>query len=98
MPETPAESKPDVLALQFHQGIAQAAIAATQQIREQTGIATVALSGGVFMNRLLLTLIKQGLEQLGYIVLVPHTIPVNDGCIAYGQAAVARTRLGGTYE
>lgn len=57
------------------------------------GIDTVALSGGVFMNRLLLQLLTRELKSAGFTVLVPHTVPVNDGCIAYGQAAVARTRL-----
>ena len=53
----------------------------------------VALSGGVFMNRLLLQLLTRELKSAGFTVLVPHTVPVNDGCIAYGQAAVARARL-----
>ena len=54
---------------------------------------TVALSGGVFMNRLLLQLLARELKSAGLTVLVPHTVPVNDGCIAYGQAAVASARL-----
>ncbi len=53
----------------------------------------MALSGGVFMNRLLLQLLRHELEAHGLTVLVPHTVPVNDGCIAYGQAAIARARL-----
>ncbi len=57
------------------------------------GIDTVALSGGVFMNRLLLQLLTRELKDAGLTVLIPQTVPVNDGCIAYGQAAVARTRL-----
>ena len=44
------------------------------------------------MNRLLLCRVWRLLEQRGLRVLVPHTVPVNDGCIAYGQAAVARAR------
>ena len=53
----------------------------------------LALSGGVFMNRLLLQLLTRELKSAGLTVLVPHTVPVNDGCIAYGQAAVASARL-----
>ena len=45
------------------------------------------------MNRLLLQLLTRKLKDAGLTVLVPHTVPVNDGCIAYGQAAVARARL-----
>ena len=45
------------------------------------------------MNRLLLQLLTRELKSAGLAILVPHTVPVNDGCIAYGQAAVARARL-----
>ena len=55
--------------------------------------ALVALSGGVFMNRLLLQLLTRELKSMGLTVLIPQTVPVNDGCIAYGQAAVASARL-----
>ena len=56
-------------------------------------LAHIALSGGCFMNRLLLTLIKRNLEANGFTVLTPRNVPVNDSCIAYGQAAVARAHL-----
>ena len=48
------------------------------------------------MNRLLLQLLTHELKDAGLAVLVPHTVPVNDGCIAYGQAAIARARLAQT--
>lgn len=54
------------------------------------GISSVALSGGVFTNRLLLRDITNILARHGLTVLTPHTVPFNDGCIAYGQAAIAR--------
>ena len=54
---------------------------------------TVALSGGVFMNRLLIQLLTRELKSMGLTVLVPHSVPANDGCIAYGQAAIARAHL-----
>ena len=60
------------------------------------GVSTVALSGGVFMNQLLLQLLTHELKDAGLAVLVPHAVPVNDGCIAYGQAAIARARLAQT--
>lgn len=83
----------DALALAFHQSIARSACAAAEDICRDSGVRTVALSGGVFMNRLLLQLIRNGLESAGLEVLIPCSVPVNDGCIAYGQAAVARQRL-----
>lgn len=81
------------LALDFHIAIARSSARIAREICAREGIDTVALSGGVFMNRLLLQLLTRELKDAGLTVLVPQTVPVNDGCIAYGQAAVARTRL-----
>ncbi len=81
------------LALGFHIAIAHSSARIAREICACEGIDTVALSGGVFMNRLLLQLLTRKLKDAGLTVLVPQTVPVNDGCIAYGQAAVARARL-----
>ena len=81
------------LALDFHIAIARSSARIAREICAREGIDTVALSGGVFMNRLLLQLLTRELKSMGLTVLVPHSVPVNDGCIACGQAAVARTRL-----
>lgn len=81
------------LALDFHVGIARSSARIASDICVHEGIDTVALSGGVFMNRLLLQLLTRELKSAGLAILVPHTVPVNDGCIAYGQTAVARARL-----
>ena len=83
----------DRLALDFHVAVARSSARIASDICVHEGIDTVALSGGVFMNRLLLQLLTRKLKDAGLTVLIPHTVPVNDGCIAYGQAAVARTRL-----
>lgn len=83
----------DRLALDFHAAVARSSARIASDICVREGIDTVALSGGVFMNRLLLQLLTRELKNAGLTVLVPHTVPVNDGCIAYGQAAVARARL-----
>ena len=83
----------DRLALDFHIAIARASARIASKICAREGIDTVALSGGVFMNRLLLRLLTRELRDAGLTVLVPHTVPVNDGCIAYGQSVIARARL-----
>lgn len=84
------------LALDFHVTIARASARIASEICVREDLDTVALSGGVFMNRLLLQLLTHELEDAGLAVLVPHAVPVNDGCIAYGQAAIARARLAQT--
>lgn len=83
----------DRLALDFHVAVARSSARIATEICAREGIGTVALSGGVFLNRLLLQLLTRELKYAGLAVLVPHTVPVNDGCIAYGQAAVASARL-----
>lgn len=86
----------DRLALGFHIAIARSSARIAREICARESIDTVALSGGVFMNRLLLQLLARELKSAGLAILVPHTVPVNDGCIAYGQAAVASARLAQT--
>lgn len=86
----------DRLALRFHIAITHATTHVACEICEREGLDTVALSGGVFMNRLLLQLLTHELKDAGLAVLVPHAVPVNDGCIAYGQAAIARAHLAQT--
>lgn len=83
----------DRLALDFHVAVARSSARIATEICAREDIGAVALSGGVFMNRLLLRLLTRELKNAGLTVLVPHTVPVNDGCIAYGQAAVASARL-----
>ena len=86
----------DRLALGFHIAITHATTHIACEICDREGLDTVALSGGVFMNRLLLQLLTHELKDAGLAILVPHAVPVNDGCIAYGQAAIARARLAQT--
>ncbi|MFF4550110.1 carbamoyltransferase HypF [Streptomyces sp. NPDC001435] len=56
---------------------------------------TVCLGGGCFVNRRLLTEVKRRLQAQGLRVLVGGQVPVGDGGISYGQAAVAAARLAG---
>lgn len=84
------------LALDFHVTIARASARIASEICVREDLDTVVLSGGVFMNRLLLRLLTHELKDASLAVLVPRSVPVNDGCIAYGQAAIARAHLAQT--
>jgi hydrogenase maturation protein HypF len=62
-------------------------------VRSDTGLRTVALSGGVFQNRWLATTLVRRLAGDGFDVYTNQKVPANDGGISYGQAAVAAARL-----
>lgn len=74
----------------FHQTIAQAITEACSQIRDQRNIYTVALSGGVFQNRILLHLLQNNLREHGFSVFFHKELPTSDGGIALGQAVAGR--------
>ncbi len=63
------------------------------EIRANTGVHTVALSGGVFQNVLLTTRLVDALEEDGFSVLTHSRVPPNDGGISLGQAAVAAAQM-----
>jgi len=81
-----------VVAARFHQGMARVVVDACELLRERTGVATVALSGGVFQNLLLSEAAVAALSGRGFRVLVHGRVPPNDGGISLGQAAVAGAR------
>ncbi len=77
------------IAARFHLGLADAVTETCARLRERTGLQAVALSGGVFQNRLLLRRAVDGLQSKGFRVLTHSRVPANDGGISLGQAAVA---------
>jgi hydrogenase maturation protein HypF len=81
-----------VVAARFHNGLAQAVVEVCRRVRAQRHLGTVALSGGVFQNLLLLERTVAGLEAAGFTVLLHGRVPPNDGGISLGQAAVAGAR------
>jgi hydrogenase maturation protein HypF len=87
-----AGAHPSTVAGRFHCGLSSAVVRACAEIRTRTGLSTVALSGGVFQNVLLLTQTVDGLEAEGFTVLTHSRVPPNDGGISLGQAAVAAAR------
>jgi hydrogenase maturation protein HypF len=82
-----------VVAGRFHNAIAGATVDICARLAGRHDTELVVLSGGVFQNRRLLESVAAGLTAAGLRVLVPERLPVNDGGIAYGQAAVAAARL-----
>ncbi len=69
----------------FHHSLAQALVDQAQQLRAQTGISTIGLTGGVFQNHLLAESAIVRLEATGFSVHLPQRIPVNDAGLSFGQ-------------
>jgi hydrogenase maturation protein HypF len=76
-------------AMAFHHAVARAALEMAEYGRKRTGRRKVALTGGVFMNRLLVGLLEPLLGENGFEVLTHRTVPPNDGGISLGQAVAA---------
>jgi hydrogenase maturation protein HypF len=68
-----------LISARFHNAVARAT---AEALRDEP---VVVLSGGVFQNALLLA---RTLERLPH-ALVPQRLPLNDGGVAYGQAAIS---------
>ncbi len=86
---------PANISMKFHRTIAQLVVQMCRHLSNGTGINKVALSGGVFQNRLLLRLTVAALEEAGLEVLTHSEVPVNDGGISVGQAVIANFAQGG---
>jgi hydrogenase maturation protein HypF len=88
-----AEISQAEIAWRFHHTMAQMIVEVCRRAAGETGLQTVALSGGCFQNRLLLGLVVPYLEAAGLGVLVHRQVPCNDGGISLGQAALAHFSL-----
>lgn len=80
---------PSKIARAFHRGIAAGLRDAVIYLCVQNGIDTVALSGGVFQNELLLSDLKGFLQGESVQIWTNHEVPSNDGGISLGQSALA---------
>jgi hydrogenase maturation protein HypF len=76
-----------VIGARFHHAVADLVV----DVAAAAETPTVALSGGVFQNALLLRLAGQGLRTKGFEVITHHRVPPNDGGIALGQLLVGNS-------
>lgn len=84
------------MAARFHKGLAQVICRMVDKVAQRpehgAALRTVALSGGVFQNRVLHERVARQLRAAGYTVLTHRQVPCNDGGLALGQAVVAAAR------
>ena len=81
--------KKEEMAARFHMTVAQMINKVCRKIRENSNINTVALSGGVFQNRILLNLSSELLKRAGFRILTHKVLSCSDASISLGQMAIA---------
>ncbi|MGA3188524.1 MAG: carbamoyltransferase HypF [Bryobacteraceae bacterium] len=81
---------PAEIATAFHHAVAELVLTCCVTAREQRGLNTVGLSGGVFQNTTLLKLVTEALARHEFQVLTHRKVPPNDGGLALGQAVIGR--------
>ncbi|MFA7160672.1 MAG: carbamoyltransferase HypF, partial [Kiritimatiellia bacterium] len=86
------KTPPGEISGRFHNTIVAALATACIKIRGVSNLNTVALSGGVFQNDLLVQKLIPALKKNRFDVYINQSVPPNDGGIAIGQAAVAAAR------
>ena len=84
---------PALMAAKFHQGLAIAISEMVAGLHQSCEFNQVALTGGVFQNKLLLTGVSDRLIKMGLEVLTHSQVPPNDGGLSLGQVAIAAARL-----
>lgn len=77
-----------VIACKFHHAFVEVIVNAAELFRALYDLNTIALSGGVFMNRYLMEHAVPQLVERGFHVALNKELPPNDGSISYGQAVV----------
>ncbi|HTW94563.1 MAG TPA: carbamoyltransferase HypF [Tepidisphaeraceae bacterium] len=82
-----------VIARRFHTTMSQMVFRVNCLLRKATGHDRVVLSGGVFMNELLVVETARRLSDAGFVVYCHRAVPPNDGGLSLGQLAVAAARM-----
>jgi hydrogenase maturation protein HypF len=77
------------ISARFHLAVVELVVGLATTLRARTGLSTVALSGGVFLNVLLTTLCVDQLQLNGFRVLRHRLVPPSDAGLALGQIAIA---------
>lgn len=85
----PAPGRAGKLARDFHHRIAKLILNTCEEIRKERGVSQVALTGGVFQNKILMEESLELLRKHGFSPYYNISVSPNDGGIALGQAYIA---------
>jgi len=84
---------PERIGAAFHYTLALAIAEVCERVRQVHGVSTIALVGGVFLNKVLLNMTLGTLHRKRFEVLRPRRYSPNDESISVGQIAYALARL-----
>lgn len=87
--DTDAKAPGCIIASRFHATLTKIISDVCLKLRAQTGMNSVVLSGGVWMNAMLTLQVEKKLSRDKFAVFRHHRIPANDGGLSFGQIAVA---------
>lgn len=87
-----AGTDPGLIAARFQHAVVALVADTASRLRDETGLSTITLSGGVFLNAFLTHACATTLSQEGFDVLRHHKVPASDAGIALGQVAVLAHR------
>jgi hydrogenase maturation protein HypF len=82
-----------IIATKFHKGLSKTIIEMVNKLSQQNSFQQVALTGGVFQNRILLEQVKSELQTSGIQVITHSQTPSNDGSISLGQAIITAAKI-----
>jgi len=82
-----------MIAARFHKTLSAAVCELAARLCHTHAIGSVVLCGGSFQNRLLLESTEMDLRNRGLTVLMARQLPMGDGGLSLGQAAVAAARI-----
>lgn len=89
--------EPAIIAARFHRGLAISIVQMILRLSLQHPFRKVAVAGGVWQNRVLLEQVDHRLRDEGVELLIPESLPANDGAISFGQAIVAAALTFGSH-
>jgi hydrogenase maturation protein HypF len=78
-----------VISAKFHNTVAQVILEVAKQIRKETSLNKVVLSGGVFQNKYLLEKSLYLLNCNSFKIFTNNAVPANDGGLSLGQLVIA---------
>jgi hydrogenase maturation protein HypF len=91
------KTSPSVMSARFHKSLAKIIVQMIEKLsRYESGddeVKTVALSGGVWQNKILFEQVVGRLQVAGFTVLTHTNLPTNDGGLSLGQTVIAAARL-----